>query len=105
MHLLERQNELETLSRCLQEARAGAGKVILIAGEAGIGKSSLVEQFALEHRREARVLWGACDPLTTPRALAPVREIAAQTGGLGSAAADEGDSRDRLFRGLLEDLS
>src|SRR5690348_2282741 len=105
MHLLERQSELETLSRCLQEARAGAGKLILIAAEAGIGKSSLVEQFALEHRREARGLWGACDPLPTPRALAPVREIAAQTGGLGAAGNDEADSRDWLFRGLLEELS
>jgi ATP/maltotriose-dependent transcriptional regulator MalT len=105
MQLLERQSELETLSRCLQEARAGSGKLILIAGEAGMGKSSLVEQFALEHRREARVLWGACDPLTTPRALAPVREIAAQTIGLGAPGTDEAEARDRLFRVLLEELS
>ncbi|HEX4268988.1 MAG TPA: AAA family ATPase [Steroidobacteraceae bacterium] len=105
MHLLERQSELETLSRCLQETRAGSGKLILIAGEAGIGKSSLVEQFALEHRREARVLWGACDPLITPRPLAPVREIAAQTIGLGVLGTDEAESHDRLFRALLEELS
>ncbi|HEY6515678.1 MAG TPA: AAA family ATPase [Steroidobacteraceae bacterium] len=105
MQLLERQSELETLSRCLQEARAGSGKLILIAGEPGIGKSSLVEQFALEHRREARVLWGACDPLTTPRPLAPVREIAAQTVGLGAPGTDEAESHDRLFRVLLEELS
>ncbi|MGB6487954.1 MAG: AAA family ATPase [Steroidobacteraceae bacterium] len=105
MQLLERQSELETLSRCLQEARAGSGKLILIAGEAGIGKSSLVEQFALEHRREARVLWGACDPLTTPRALAPVHEIAAQTVGLGAPGTDEAESRDRLFRVLLDEVS
>ncbi len=105
MQLLERQSELETLSRCLQEARAGSGKLILIAGEAGMGKSSLVEQFALEHRREARVLWGACDPLTTPRALAPVREIAAQTIGLGAPGTDEAESRDRLFRVLLDEVS
>ena len=64
-----------------------------------------MEQFALEHRREARALWGACDPLTTPRALAPVREIAAQTVGLGAPGTDEAESHDRLFRVLLEELS
>src|ERR1700734_1030492 len=105
MQRLKRQSERETLSRHLQEARAGSGKLILIAGQAGMGKSSLAEQFALEHRREARVLWGACDPLTTPRGLAPVREIAAQTIGLGAPGTDEAEARDRLFRVLLEELS
>jgi predicted ATPase len=39
MHLLERQEQLETLNRCFQEARAASGKLVLVAGEAGLGKS------------------------------------------------------------------
>ena len=106
MHLLERQAQLEELNRCLQEARAACGKLVLLAGEAGIGKSSLVERFVSEHRRDARTLWGACDALSTPRALAPVHEIAAQTAGAaGRAACDDDESRDWLFRVLLEDLA
>src|SRR5271168_398220 len=72
MHLLERQQQLETLTENFSEARAGSGKFILIAGEAGLGKSSLVEQFIADTRRHARILWGACDALDTPRALGPV---------------------------------
>ena len=105
MHLLERQRELETLNRCLQDARATAGKLVLVAGEAGLGKSSLVEHFALEHRREARTVWGACDALSTPRALGPVRELAAQMAGIGGRTAREEESIDWLFRSLLEKLS
>ncbi len=105
MQLLERQEQLEKLERCLQEARAGSGKLVLVAGEAGIGKSSLVDYFASVHRRDASTLWGACDALSTPRALGPIQEIAAQTGvGDGhSPGADE--SRDWLFRGLLDEFS
>ena len=38
MHLLERQDQLEVLNRCFQEARKASGSLVLIAGEAGIGK-------------------------------------------------------------------
>jgi DNA-binding CsgD family transcriptional regulator len=105
MHLLERQQQLETLNRCLQEARAASGKLVFVAGEAGLGKSSLVERFVSEHRRDVRTLWGACDALSTPRALAPVHEIAAQTSALGGRVTRDDESRDWLFRVLLEDLA
>jgi ATP/maltotriose-dependent transcriptional regulator MalT len=105
MHLLERQGPLEILNRCLQEARAGSGKLVLIAAEAGLGKSSLVERFAADHRRDVRTLWGACDGFATPRALAPVHEIAAQTSVSRNTDKPDEESRDRLFRALLEDLA
>ncbi|MFZ0008070.1 MAG: AAA family ATPase [Steroidobacteraceae bacterium] len=105
MHLLDRQKQLEQLNRCFQEARAASGKLVLLAGEAGIGKSSLVERFVSEHRRDARTLWGGCDALSTPRALAPVHEIAAQTAALGGGGIHDDESRDRLFRVLLEDFA
>jgi DNA-binding CsgD family transcriptional regulator len=105
MHLLERQEQLDTLNGCLQEARAHVGKMVLVAAEAGYGKSSLIERFTLEHRRDARALWGACDSLATPSALAPVHEIAAQTSLISSAVAAEGTSRDWLFHALFDELA
>jgi DNA-binding CsgD family transcriptional regulator/tetratricopeptide (TPR) repeat protein len=105
MHLFERQHHLERLKQCLQAARTACGKVVLVAGEAGIGKSSLVERFVSEHRRDVRTLWGACDALATPRALAPIHEIAAQTSVLGGRVARDDESIDRLFRALLDDLA
>jgi ATP/maltotriose-dependent transcriptional regulator MalT len=106
MHqLLERQEQLDVLNRCLQEARAGAGKLVLVAGEAGLGKSSLVERFALDYGRDMNVLWGACDGLETPRALAPVYEIAMHAAALDGRAAFGDESRDGLFRFLLAHFS
>src|ERR1700733_7367514 len=105
MHLLERQEQLDTLNRCLQEARARVGKMVLVAAEAGYGKSSLIERFTLEHRRDARALWGACDSLATPSALAPVHEIAAQTSLIPNAAGAGSASRDWLFHALFDELA
>jgi ATP/maltotriose-dependent transcriptional regulator MalT len=105
MHLLERQEQLDILNRCLQEARAGAGKLVLLSGESGLGKSCLVERFASDHRRDAHTVWGACDGLATPRALAPVHEIAVQTSVLDGRAPPGDESRDGLFRSLFEVFS
>src|SRR5918994_1396759 len=80
MDLLERSSALGELGGLLA-ATATGGRVVLVAGEAGIGKSSLVRQFAERHSAHAWFLLGACDPLLTPRALGPLHDIARQTGG------------------------
>jgi DNA-binding CsgD family transcriptional regulator/tetratricopeptide (TPR) repeat protein len=104
MHLLERQEQLEALTRNFAEARSGSGKLILITGEAGMGKSSLVERFVGETKRHARILWGACDALDTPRALGPVHEIAAQTSLFDGRNSPPNESRDWLFGALFAQL-
>lgn len=104
MHLFERQQQLDVLAQSFAEARTGSGKLILIAGEAGLGKSSLVEQFVADTRRHARILWGACDALDTPRALGPVHEIAAQTPVLDGRSSLPDESRDWLFGALFAQL-
>ena len=80
VQLLERKGPLAALAEYAREARRGDGRLVLVAGEAGIGKSALVEQ--LHHDlAEARWLWGACDGLFTPRPLGPLFDLAAQLGG------------------------
>ena len=76
-----------------------------MAGEAGLGKSSLLTEFARRSTGRARVLWGACDPLVTPRALGPLHDIGRQTGGplaarLGGAAAQE-----EIFAAFLDEMA
>ena len=45
----------------LTRAQAGEGAFVLVAGEPGIGKSSLIDHFAADTRkRGARVVWGRC---------------------------------------------
>jgi predicted ATPase len=43
MVLLERESHLAALRDYANEARQGEGRLVLISGEAGIGKSALVE--------------------------------------------------------------
>ncbi|HEX8518422.1 MAG TPA: AAA family ATPase, partial [Pseudonocardia sp.] len=78
--LLERDAELDRLGAALRRAQHGHGSVVLIAGEAGIGKTSLVRAFVRHRGDRARVLLGACDDLVTPRALGPLRD-AGRTAG------------------------
>ena len=80
MDLLERASLLDELGAALG-ATATGGCVVLVAGEAGMGKSALVRRFAERHSADARFLLGACDPLLTPRALGPLHDLGRQTGG------------------------
>ena len=81
MELLEREQFLDELEAILSDVAAGNGRLVLVSGEAGIGKTSLVERFAEAHQSRARVLWGACDALFTPRPLGPLYDMAHQQQG------------------------
>jgi DNA-binding CsgD family transcriptional regulator len=74
MDLYERDGELVALSRALADAAAGTGAGVAIVGEAGAGKSALVE-VACARASGLRVLRGGCDPLVTPRPLGPFRDL------------------------------
>lgn len=101
MGLLERRELLDQLDDLLGQAAGGRGRMVLVRGEAGIGKTALVESFV--SGLGGRVRWGACDPVTPPRALAPIIDIAVQAGGdLAEAVADPGRQRIiAAFLGLL----
>jgi len=79
MELLERAQNLADLTEWFR-ATEGGGCIALLDGEAGVGKTSLLQHFA-RRLSKARVLWGACDALFTPQPLAPLHDIARQTRG------------------------
>ena len=55
-----RQQELDALHQALEQARAGHGQVVALVGEAGVGKSRLVYEFAHSHHAQGwRVLESA----------------------------------------------
>jgi predicted ATPase len=103
MDLLERSSLLEGLSGVLAATAAG-GRVVLLAGEAGIGESVLIKRFTERHSAAARFLLGACDPLLTPRALGPLHDVARQTGGRLAALLAARSPREQLFAALLDEL-
>jgi DNA-binding CsgD family transcriptional regulator len=78
--LLERDAELDALARALADASAGRGRLVFVAGEAGVGKTTLLRRF-VQGQPETRVLWGSCDSLFAPRPLGPLLDVAAATGG------------------------
>ena len=90
IRLLERDDALDILREAYADARSGAGRLVLVAGEAGIGKTAVVRAFCAEIA-DARVLWGACDALFTPRPLGPFLDLAAEANGeLGAAVGGSG---------------
>jgi DNA-binding CsgD family transcriptional regulator len=104
MELLERDTAVEALEGALAQARAGAGRIVLVAGEAGVGKTALTERVARAAGADARFLWGACDPLLTPRALGPIHDIARQAGGALTEALTADAPREAVFAALLDEL-
>jgi DNA-binding CsgD family transcriptional regulator/tetratricopeptide (TPR) repeat protein len=82
LELLERSDHLSGLGTAFaQTVASSCGRLVFVRGEAGVGKTALIRRFCDEQRASARILWGACDSLFTPRPLGPFLDIAELTGG------------------------
>jgi len=104
MRLIERESQLAALYQYAGEASQGQGRLVLISGEAGVGKSVLLEEFAQE-LDEARWLWSGCDGLFTPAALGPLLDIASRLDGELLQLCRAEAKRDQLYGALLRQLS
>ncbi|MBA3586253.1 MAG: ATP-binding protein, partial [Chloroflexi bacterium] len=100
MELLERGLLLDELGRQLAACRHGRGRFVLIEGEAGIGKSALLDGFLAERTFRTRVLRGACRPSLPARPFNPFHDLTGPTSGdLGTALRHGG--RDRVIDAVL----
>jgi len=83
-----RQEALERLREELRAAGAGNGRFVLLAGEAGIGKTRLLREFArAASSRGALVLWGTCYGVDGQLPFAPLVEALDDAARRGPAAA------------------
>ena len=83
--LLEREEVLEALAGALAEALAGVAGSCSSPARPAVGKTARGACLLRAPRRRRRVLWGACDPLFTPRPLGPFLDVAEQAAGAGGA--------------------
>jgi DNA-binding CsgD family transcriptional regulator len=100
MVLLEREHALNSLAEYAQSAAGGDGRVVLIAGEAGIGKTALVDALCAQ-MEDLPWLRGACDGLFIPRPLGPLVDIGERVGGELAAALGGGEPREKVFDAML----
>jgi tetratricopeptide (TPR) repeat protein len=103
MRLIERESQLAALRQYADEASQGSGRLVLISGEAGVGKSVLLEESAHD-LNDARWLWAGCDGLFTPAALGPLLDLASQLDGELLRLCHAEAKRDQLYGALLQQL-
>lgn len=73
--LLERDDELERFAGLLRRAAEGAGCCLVLHGETGIGKTSLLRAAQTLSPPNAAWLWGACEPLLSPAPLTALIDL------------------------------
>ncbi len=101
--LVERSEQLASLTALVEDSASGAGRLALVHGEAGAGKSALVRELGASLGGRAQLLWGACDPLSSPRPLGPLVDIAGRLGPQVVEALSVGE-RDGVFDAVLAAL-
>ena len=83
--------------------------LVLISGEAVAGKTLLLRSFCGRQRAALRVLWGACEPVLTPRPLGPILDLAevvnGELGELAVAGARPHEVAGALMRELQRDAA
>ncbi len=96
--IVDRNAELITLNRTLHSISQDGGRLVLVRGEAGIGKSTFIEHFLSKASPEHETTMAWCDPLNTPRPLGPVRDLAVELTRNSKKSFEEAD----YFEGFIE---
>ncbi|HXO99017.1 MAG TPA: AAA family ATPase [Luteibacter sp.] len=105
MELIERDYPLQRLHDAVERAEQGQGHIVLISGEAGIGKTALTRRLVRDRTGEGdRVLWGSCEALFSPRPLGPIYDMAAAFDADVQGMLGADGPRARLFTAILADL-
>ncbi|GGC72968.1 ATP-binding protein [Undibacterium terreum] len=102
--LIERDFPMEKLLKSAAGLAAGRGELVFILGEAGIGKTSLLNEFTARLGRDCLILKGASEALFTARPLGPLRDMAQDMGDELISLLEEQIDSARLFPKILDHL-
>ena len=78
--LLERDAPLAQVQALMALVAEGHGTSVLVTGEAGAGKTTFFQALEAQIGSGARIFRGACEDLSIPEPLGPVRELAKSAG-------------------------
>jgi DNA-binding CsgD family transcriptional regulator len=73
--LLERESALSALALASGAIAPGLGRCVIVSGEAGLGKTSLINASARAVASQVQWLQAGCDALHTPRPLGPLVDL------------------------------
>lgn len=101
--LLEREAAIQSFTNIAEDV-SQSGKILLISGEAGIGKTTLLEHMRLTMDGRINMLWSGCDPLFTPRPYAPLHDFAKFLSNELSALLETNDSPTKISNKIAATL-
>ena len=99
--LIERDRQIEALSDAIAISDR-EGQVVLVSGEAGHGKTSLVDTVVGELDHRYRVLKAACEPLDIPAAFGPLFDVMDELPEDLRNAVKSGSGRMSVYAGMLD---
>lgn len=102
--MIERKAFLADLILSAESAKQQNGRVVLLSGEAGLGKTTLLNAFRQSLLSDYNVFWGGCDPFETPRPLGPVYDLTHNLIDPLSIDEKEHGAASRLFSMILSAL-
>ena len=104
MELIERDGFLVPMQAKFENITDGEGHCILVCGEAGIGKTSLIRAFCKDVKNNCKIYQGTCDALFSPRPLGPIYDIIWQMGSDIVDSSRNITERAALFSQLFNEL-
>ncbi|HEY1508071.1 MAG TPA: AAA family ATPase [Solirubrobacteraceae bacterium] len=106
LELLERSTQLAVLADAMAAVTVGEqGRLVLVRGEAGVGKTTVVRRFCEQLKPPVRILWGGCEALFTPRPLGPFADVAEATGGELERLVEHGGRPHEVLAALTQEVS
>ena len=100
VRVVERDDLLVTLDDQLRAADTGVGRIVLIPGDAGVGKTTVVAAWLRRLGGRVRLRRGTCDGSATPAPLAPILQAFPEVADIGF----DHTGRSRLASRMVECL-
>ncbi|HEX5169908.1 MAG TPA: AAA family ATPase [Cyclobacteriaceae bacterium] len=102
---MERAACMAALEDQYQQVQKGTGHAMFLLGEAGVGKTCVINALLKRIEGSAKIYTGACDSLFTPRPLGPLYDVASQVGSHFLSLLKTEKDRGLIFANLLRELS